>query len=68
MTHADTPYFAAGKTEEAERAKQGILTAAQAVSSQPLRHGPYLFNLSGIRELREREVLKKESWGEWENP
>jgi hypothetical protein len=65
MTHADTPYLAAGRREEAEAAKRGNLAAVSAVSSQPLRHGPYRFNLDGIRKLKGREVLMKESWEEW---
>jgi YidC/Oxa1 family membrane protein insertase len=78
MTHADTPVLAAeamtgrgGITGEkiaalAGDAKGGSLWAVDEVSSQPLRHGPYEFNLTGIRELRGKEMFRKESWGEWE--
>jgi YidC/Oxa1 family membrane protein insertase len=78
MTHSDTPALAA-KTlveensaealefiEKQETAKQGKLFAVSVVSTQTLRHGPYLFNLTGIRELTGRQVLEKESWGNWE--
>jgi hypothetical protein len=68
MTNAETPYLAAGRQGDAEEAKLGTLTVVSAVSSQPLRHGPYEFNLDGIRTLKGREVLRKESWGEWERP
>jgi YidC/Oxa1 family membrane protein insertase len=68
MTHADTPYLASEKLNEAEEAKRKVLTAVSAVSSQPLRHGPYEFSLDKIRTLKGREVLKKENWGEWETP
>jgi YidC/Oxa1 family membrane protein insertase len=53
----------AGKSEEAKRQP---LTAVSEASSQPLRHGPYEFNLTGKRELRGRGVFSRESWGEWE--
>jgi hypothetical protein len=66
MTHADTPYLATGRLKEAEEAKRGALAAVSVVSSQPLRHGPYGFNVDGIRKLKRGEVLRKESWGEWE--
>jgi YidC/Oxa1 family membrane protein insertase len=77
MTHADTPALAAKSlpaasvaAEElhrnADTAKRGRLFAVSEVSSQPLRHGPYRFNLDGIRELRGREVLERDSWGDWE--
>jgi len=66
MTNADTPYLASGKLKEAEDAKRGMLTAVLAVSSQPLRHGPYVFNLRGTRKMKGRKVLMKESWEDWE--
>jgi hypothetical protein len=82
MTHADTPYLAGrgmaaeggaggpgGKAADlfpAEEARRGPLAAVSEVSSQPLRHGPYGFKLDGVRELKGREVLRKESWGDWE--
>jgi len=50
-----------------EKEKNGTLAAFSAVSSQPLRHGPYQFNLNAKRELKGREVFKKESWGDWED-
>ena len=73
MTHADTPFLAASGLiamqadfAAAALAKAGILEAVSEVSSQPLRHGPYRFNLVSKRELKEREMFRKESWGEWE--
>ncbi|MDR2210642.1 MAG: YidC/Oxa1 family membrane protein insertase [Spirochaetaceae bacterium] len=62
---------AAGKREAAvlaqrgEAAKKQSLWAVSETSSQPLRHGPYGFSLDGVRELKGREVLERESWGEW---
>jgi arylsulfatase A-like enzyme len=75
MTHADTPRLAAtGLFPAGENAeKQGSwfpptepLWAVDEVSSQPLRHGPYRFNLNGVRELKGKEMFRRESWGEWE--
>jgi arylsulfatase A-like enzyme len=78
MTHADTPVLAAetltaagGTTGEKAaaltgEAKRSSQWAVDEVSSQPLRHGPYEFKLTGIRELRGKEMFRKESWGEWE--
>ena len=74
MTHSDTPYLAAArlinaeKTDPAiaERKKNGAIFAFSAVSSQPLRHGPSKYNLIGQRELKVKEVFRKESWGAWE--
>ncbi|MCL2186025.1 MAG: membrane protein insertase YidC [Treponema sp.] len=72
MTHSDILYLAAEGTEidasysEAIEAKNEVLQVFSAVSSQPLRHGPYRFNFAGRRELRGREVLESDSWGEWE--
>ena len=71
MTHADLPYLASKDIENLHftdnlNIKIKDLKVFSAVSSQPLRHGPYEFNLTGMRELKGREVLLKESWGEWE--
>jgi len=72
MTHSDTPYFAAENIiddmgiSKANEEKSKVLTVFSLVSSQTLRHGPYLFNFISKRELKGREVLKKESWSEWE--
>ena len=73
MTHADTPYlafmdlaFVPPEYTALEEKKYGKMTAVAAVSSQPLRHGPYQFNLFAKRELKGREVFRKESWGDWE--
>jgi len=73
MTHSDTPYLAAEginniseKIDGSEVKEKGEMTAFRAISFQPLRHGPNLFNLTAKRELKGREVLKKESWGDWE--
>jgi hypothetical protein len=57
----------AGELDRARKeAMRGPLTAVSEVSSHPLRHGPYQFNLNGIRELKGREMFRRESWGEWE--
>jgi YidC/Oxa1 family membrane protein insertase len=53
-------------TQSGENAKKQPLWAVSETSSQPLRHGPYEFSLDGVRELKGREVLERESWGEWE--
>ncbi|MDR0598528.1 MAG: YidC/Oxa1 family membrane protein insertase [Treponema sp.] len=77
MTHADTPDLAANalipppagggdRMDAAEAVKRGRIFAVSEVSSQPLRHGPYRFKLDGIRELKGREVLRRDSWGDWE--
>ena len=77
MTHADTPYMAAKgifkfysgkiiKLPEKESSENGNMTAYSTSSSQPLRHGPYQFNLNGKRELMERDIFRIESWGRWE--
>jgi YidC/Oxa1 family membrane protein insertase len=80
MTHADTPALAANTlaelpdgAEEAsalarrgDDAKKRSLWAVSEISSQPLRHGPYEFNLDWIRELKGREVLERGSWESWE--
>ena len=74
MTHADTPYLAAADLNlsnmdkiDIKKEKEGEIAAVSSVSSQPLRHGPYQFNLNRIRELKGRDVMKKESWGEWKD-
>ncbi|MDR2965755.1 MAG: YidC/Oxa1 family membrane protein insertase [Treponema sp.] len=75
MTHSDTPYLAAealGITgimdlEAAEKIKKEGIPVFSAVSSQPLRHGPYLYNLTGKRNFNGNNVLERESWGEWES-
>lgn len=73
MTNADTSYLAANdlnaipiEMTDAELAKNEYLAAFSAVSSQPLRHGPVRFNLSNKRKLTGSEVLRQESWGNWE--
>ena len=74
MTHSDTPYLAAenlgidgiADLETAEEAKANGITVFGGVSSQPLRHGPYLYNLTRKRTLHGKDVLDAESWGEWE--
>ncbi|MDR1305985.1 MAG: YidC/Oxa1 family membrane protein insertase [Treponema sp.] len=55
-----------GKEPEGLAERNRPLVAVGEVSSQPLRHGPYQFNLEGRRELKGRELFRKESWGEWE--
>ena len=73
MTHADTPYIASDgfsnislNMEMAINEKNGKLAVVSELSSMPSRHGPYQYNLGSRKELIGREVLKKESWGEWE--
>jgi membrane protein insertase Oxa1/YidC/SpoIIIJ len=77
MTHADTPALAAAGLlgpgpEDNEKEPEGLaernrpLVAVDELSSQPLRHGPYQFNLERLRELKGRAMFRKESWGEWE--
>jgi YidC/Oxa1 family membrane protein insertase len=78
MTHADTRALAAAglltgeRTEAGRKKPEGAaeknrpLVAVDEVSSQPLRHGPYQFNLEGRRELKGKELFRRESWGEWE--
>ncbi|MDR2143962.1 MAG: membrane protein insertase YidC [Treponema sp.] len=65
-TNAAAGRDAAVLARRGEAAKKQPLWAVSETSSQPLRHGPYGFSLDGIRELKGREVLKRESWGEWE--
>jgi YidC/Oxa1 family membrane protein insertase len=57
---------AAMLAQSGEGAKKQALWAVSETSSQPLRHGPYEFSINGIRELKGREVLERESWGKWE--
>jgi YidC/Oxa1 family membrane protein insertase len=57
---------AAALARAGEAAKKQPLWAVSEVSSQPLRHGPYGFNLDEIRELKGRELFRRESWGDWE--
>jgi len=73
MTHADTPYLAGDglsgvmlNYSYAQEAKNSEIIVVTAVSAQPIRHGPMLFNLNGRRKIIGREVLNSESWGEWE--
>jgi hypothetical protein len=65
MTNADTPYKAAQGLVDMESADKSF-TVFSGVSSQPLRHGPYQFNLDGKRELVGKDVLSRESWRDWE--
>ncbi|MDR2553721.1 MAG: membrane protein insertase YidC [Treponema sp.] len=78
MTHADTPGLAAaglfpagikgtlaGGGEKTGRAGHYFLYAVAETSSQPLRHGPYKFNLEAIRKLTGEDMLAKESWENW---
>ena len=74
MTNADTPYLAARDLtgisidyNEAGILKNDVLVAVKEVSAQPSRHGPRKFNLIRRRVLTGRELLKIESWEEWEN-
>ena len=70
MTHADTVSLAIKNLSEEvfteHFTKRREIAAFKAVSSQPLRHGPNLFNLVEKRELIGRELLKSESWKDWE--
>jgi hypothetical protein len=66
MTHADTVCFAAQDLVTAPENPEKTHTVFLASSSQPLRHGPYQFNLIGKRTLTGRQVLKSESWGDWQ--
>jgi arylsulfatase A-like enzyme len=54
-----------GKKQEGLAERNRPLVAVDEASSQPLRHGPYQFNLEGRRELKGKELFRKESWGEW---
>jgi len=73
MTNSDTPYLAAMNIPEinidyidAQNEKENIIKIVSLVSSQPLRHGPYRYNLNGVREMIGRKVLDNESWEDWE--
>jgi arylsulfatase A-like enzyme len=41
-------------------------TVARGVSFQPRRHGPYVYNLSRIREFTGPDVFHASSWGQWQ--
>ncbi|MDR2314705.1 MAG: membrane protein insertase YidC [Spirochaetaceae bacterium] len=56
---------AAALAQSGEDAKKQPLWAVNERSSQPLRHGPYEFNLDWIRELKGRDLFSRESWGDW---
>ena len=67
MSNADTPIFAMKDLIKNNMKKDNSFSVFSAVSSQPLRHGPYKFNLIQKRDLIGNEVLKKEDWGKWED-
>jgi len=74
MTHADTPYLAlrdlniaSGIVNDDTMIKKNKITVFSAVSSQPLRHGPYTFNLTRKRDFKGRNVLRERYWSEWES-
>ena len=65
MTNAETRYAAASHIELNDYI-ENVLEVYSASSSQPLRHGPYKFDLTGRKKLIGKDVLKAESWEEWE--
>ena len=67
MTNADTLFLAMKDLINTDINRDISFNVFSAISSLPLRHGPYKFNLVKKRELKGNEVLKKESWGNWED-
>ena len=65
ITNADTRYAAASHIELNDYI-ENFLEVYSASSSQPLKHGPYKYDLTGRRKLIGKDVQKEESWGEWE--
>jgi YidC/Oxa1 family membrane protein insertase len=78
MTNADVPSLATADMEHPVNPWRGTplpspekdapLVAAQAVSFQPRRHGPYRFSLSQTRELLGKDIFSAASWADWEVP
>ncbi|AEF80078.1 membrane protein insertase YidC [Leadbettera azotonutricia] len=76
MTNADVPSLATADFKGAINpylgtpinmaSKSGTLTVAQAVSSQPRRHGPYQFSLARTRKLLEKDIFSALSWADWQ--
>jgi YidC/Oxa1 family membrane protein insertase len=77
MTNADTVIKAAADLQNPVNPYSGApldgrektmpQTVGQAVSFQPRRHGPFLYNLSGRRSLRSPDIFDPASWGPWED-
>ncbi|MDR0707456.1 MAG: membrane protein insertase YidC [Treponema sp.] len=78
MTNADVPVLVTQGLLEPKNPHLGTslsrtfqendpLAVTRAVAANPSKHGPYLFNLSGVRTLIGRDIFKASSWGGWEN-
>jgi arylsulfatase A-like enzyme len=78
MTNADVPAFVTRDLPDPKNPHLGTplsrtfqesdpLPVARAVATNPSKHGPYLFNLSGVRTLIGRDIFKASSWSGWEN-
>jgi YidC/Oxa1 family membrane protein insertase len=75
MTNADVPVLVTADfdnpvnpylgTPITGKSKNEQLTVVSEVSSRPNRHGPYVLNLIGTRELLGRDIFKNDSWDSW---
>jgi hypothetical protein len=79
MTNADVPSIVTADMNNpvnpylqtplgGEDFKKLPLTVGRGVSFQPRRHGPYVYNLSGIREFNGPDIFHASSWGKWQEP
>jgi hypothetical protein len=76
MTNADVPALVTREMENPVNpyldtaitlsSKNDTLIAVREVSSQPRRHGPYVYNLSGTREFLGPDIFSASSWGPWQ--
>ncbi|MDR1248770.1 MAG: YidC/Oxa1 family membrane protein insertase [Treponema sp.] len=62
IDHPVNPYLGTPVVLKNDKIPQ---TVARGVSFQPRRHGPYVYNLSGIREFTGPDIFRASSWGPW---